>query len=103
MTEPRSGWESVERFLFEGRVQGVGFRYTAREAAEACGVDGWVRNLPDGRVEMVAAGTRTSIECFLQEIRRRMASNIRAAHRSPGTLPPDWQGFRIERQGHSAP
>ncbi len=51
--------------LYAGRVQGVGFRVTVRQLA--CGYDvvGTVRNLPDGRVELIAEGTRSELEAFL--------------------------------------
>ena len=44
------------RFTVSGRVQGVGFRMCTVDVAQGLGLDGWVRNLPDGRVEGVAAG-----------------------------------------------
>ncbi len=50
------------KLLISGRVQGVGFRYWVRERAEALGLDGWVRNLPDGRVEAVFAGPAALVE-----------------------------------------
>lgn len=50
--------------LLRGRVQGVGFRYAARERARRLGLVGWVRNLSDGRVELHAQGESTSIEEF---------------------------------------
>jgi acylphosphatase len=53
----------VARHLFlSGRVQGVGFRWHCRSAASAAGVDGWVRNLPDGRVEVWIEGPPEAVE-----------------------------------------
>jgi acylphosphatase len=51
-----------------GRVHGVGFRYTAESAALELGVRGWVRNLPDGRVEAVCEGTEAVLKKFLEQI-----------------------------------
>ena len=48
-----------------GRVQGVFFRATTRERAEAVGADGWVRNLDDGRVEAVFEGTAEQVETMV--------------------------------------
>ena len=50
------------RVVISGRVQGVGFRWSCRRTAEALGVAGWCRNLPDGRVEAVFEGDRTAVE-----------------------------------------
>lgn len=50
------------RVLISGRVQGVSFRAYARDRARAAGVEGWVRNLPDGRVEAVFEGTRPAVQ-----------------------------------------
>jgi acylphosphatase len=55
--------------LYSGHVQGVGFRYTVKSAAAGFEVTGTVRNLPDGRVELVAEGPREELEAFRRAIR----------------------------------
>jgi acylphosphatase len=60
----------ARRFLISGRVQGVGFRFFAREAAQVENLSGWVRNLPDGRVEVRADGDRESVDRFERRLRR---------------------------------
>jgi acylphosphatase len=55
--------------LYSGRVQGVGFRYTAKTVATGYEVTGTVRNLPDGRVELVAEGSKEELDAFLEGIR----------------------------------
>ena len=50
--------------LYSGRVQGVGFRYTAKTVATGYEVTGTVRNLPDGRVELIAEGSQAELEAF---------------------------------------
>jgi acylphosphatase len=52
-----------------GRVQGVYFRANTRERAQALGLSGWVRNLPDGRVEIVAEGEEERLSQFLSWVR----------------------------------
>lgn len=49
------------RWLISGRVQGVGFRWFVYRTAERLGLRGWARNLPDGRVEVVAAGASDAL------------------------------------------
>jgi acylphosphatase len=55
--------------FYEGKVQGVGFRYCVRQIACGYEVTGWVRNLPDGRVELQACGEKDELESFRQSIR----------------------------------
>ena len=53
------------RLVVDGRVQGVFFRATAAREARRLGLSGWVRNLPDGRVEIVAEGERKALEMLI--------------------------------------
>ncbi|MBI1883037.1 MAG: acylphosphatase [Chlamydiae bacterium] len=55
---------------FSGCVQGVGFRFTTERIAESYPVTGFVRNVSDGRVELVGEGEEKELEAFLQKIRK---------------------------------
>ena len=72
---------------FSGTVQGVGFRFTTRHIASRYQVTGLVRNLRDGRVELVAEGDRTEVERFEEALRDTMRSYISdtAAETAPAT------------------
>jgi acylphosphatase len=54
--------------FYEGRVQGVGFRFTVRQIAKGFDLTGWVRNLPDGRVELQVTGDEDELRAFLDQI-----------------------------------
>ena len=60
----------ARRFLIDGRVQGVGFRYFTHEVASREGVTGWVRNLPDGRVEAYVEGDSQAVTRVEQALRQ---------------------------------
>jgi acylphosphatase len=61
---------------FSGRVQGVGFRYTTARVARGFAVAGYVMNLPDGRVELVAEGEAKELKAFLAAVQDAMGRNI---------------------------
>jgi acylphosphatase len=85
-----------KRVVYSGRVQGVGFRYTAHALAAGFAVAGYVRNLPDGTVEMAAEGAADQVEAFLAAVAERMGDNIRrvTVHDEPSG---GWQGFQVRR------
>ena len=62
--------------VYSGHVQGVGFRYTTQSIARGFEVVGYVRNMPDGRVELVAEGSPDQLDGFLQAITDRMSGHI---------------------------
>lgn len=61
---------------YSGHVQGVGFRATAASIARRYAVSGWVRNLPDRRVELLAEGESNEVLAFLAAVRERMTDHI---------------------------
>ena len=63
--------------IYSGNVQGVGFRYTAHSIARGFEVGGFVRNLPDGCVEMVVEGAPAELDRFLGELAEQMSGLIR--------------------------
>lgn len=82
---------------FSGRVQGVGFRYTTVQVAAGFRVAGYVRNLPDGRVELVAEGAPPELDRFLTAVQQAMSGCIRevAITESPATA--EFRSFTISR------
>jgi acylphosphatase len=84
--------------LYTGRVQGVGFRYQAKSAAAGFEVTGIVRNLPDGRVELIAEGDQTELEEFRQAIRDSgVGPMIRSEEVEWSTATREFRGFEIVR------
>ena len=71
-----SAHSQSRRVLYSGRVQGVGFRYTAHRIAQGLAVTGFVRNLADGRVELVAEGSPPELDRLLAEIASAMSGHI---------------------------
>lgn len=69
---------------FSGRVQGVGFRYSTVDVARRFDVAGYVQNLPDGRVLLVAEGQPEELDAFLEALQRRMAGYIRETQTDRG-------------------
>jgi len=68
--------EKCLHIYFEGRVQGVGFRYTATYLARKHQIKGWVMNLPDGRVELIGQGYSQQLDKFLQELKNEFSGYI---------------------------
>ena len=54
--------------FYEGHVQGVGFRWSVRHVAKGFDVNGWVHNLPDGRVELQVTGEENEVRAFLDRV-----------------------------------
>ncbi len=80
---------------YSGRVQGVGFRYCARQTAEGFAVSGFVLNLSDGRVRLVAEGQSTELNAFLAELSARMGRNIRHAQQQIEAPTGEFSTFEI--------
>ena len=83
------------RIIFYGRVQGVGFRYTAASAARTCRVNGYVRNGPDGTVELLADGRIDDVERLVKGLREKFAGNIERQSAEEILLSEPLDGFEI--------
>ena len=84
------------RVLYEGYVQGVGFRWTTKRIAQGYEVFGWVRNLGDGRVELQVSGEDDEVAAFLRAIREStLGGHIAAEHATEIELASPFKGFRI--------
>jgi len=83
------------RVRYRGRVQGVGFRATARAVAAEHVLSGFVRNEPDGSVLLELQGEPAEVEACLDGLARRMGSRILERDRAPCPERADERGFRI--------
>jgi len=86
------------QIFYSGCVQGVGFRYAAKTVAAGFEVNGVVRNLPDGRVELIAEGVHEELEAFRDAIRNAgLAGFIRDERVNWGNAQNEYHGFEIVR------
>ena len=95
--EPVAEAVEIERWEvhYEGMVQGVGFRYTTRRVALRFPVTGYVRNLPDGRVRMVAEGEPEVLQGLLDAVAAEMGRYIRRTTRNASPATGEFGGFDI--------
>jgi len=82
-------------YIFSGRVQGVGFRYTAVQFARGLALAGTVRNLPDGRVELVLEGAPAAREELVTRLREHFAGLVRNVEQSDGVAAGLPQGIHV--------
>jgi acylphosphatase len=82
--------------FYEGHVQGVGFRFTVRHIAKGFDLTGWVRNLPDGRVELQVTGQEDEVRAFLDQVAEsELHSLIRKQIQNKLKEPVNGRGFEI--------
>ena len=80
---------------YQGHVQGVGFRYTVRRIAAGYAVAGYVQNMADGRVRVVAEGSVRDLDGFFETIRAEMAHYIRDVHSESSLANAEFADFEI--------
>jgi acylphosphatase len=84
-----------ETVYFSGHVQGVGFRYQTLQVAKGFEVSGFVRNLPDGRVQLEAEGAAGEVAAFVAAVQEQLESYIRKTERGAARRPAQFTGFAI--------
>ena len=83
------------RVHFAGHVQGVGFRYSAVSVARRYAVSGYVQNLSDGRVVLVAEGEVPELDRFLADLGETMRASIRETQSESGSPTGEFRGFQV--------
>ena len=87
------------QIFYEGNVQGVGFRWSVKQIAKGYDVRGFVRNLPDGRVELQASGEPDEVRAFVDAIgESELHAHIRKTIETPLNDPPSFSGFVIRHE-----
>jgi acylphosphatase len=97
-TGPAGKTEAQRReVFFSGRVQGVGFRFTTQTLARGFAVTGFVKNLEDGRVQLVVEGQPKEIDKFLAAIRKERAENVEKVDEKSMPATGEFKEFEIRR------
>jgi acylphosphatase len=91
----QAGGRERREVYYQGSVQGVGFRFTAQRLAARFDVAGYVRNLPDGRVQLVAEGERLEIDRFLAAVSGAMGHYVDSVEQTTHPATGDFHGFGI--------
>lgn len=87
--------QTAIRVIYHGRVQGVGFRVTTAHLARGFPIVGWVRNLPDGTVELLAQGPPQGVQDFLTKVATQFEANILQADEFHESQVYDIHGFTV--------
>jgi acylphosphatase len=87
--------QTAKHIIFTGRVQGVGFRFTAYHIANRYKLTGFVRNCTDGTVEMLAQGPADDITACIRDIEKSFPGYIRQADAEEKTYNPEYTDFNI--------
>lgn len=88
----------ARQFLVRGRVQGVGFRWHTADAAIHAGATGWVRNLPDGRVEVLVEGAQEAVRAVEDAVRRGPAgARVTHVQTVPVSVSGTYDSFQVIR------
>ncbi len=97
MPQPAENPRLARRYVVRGRVQGVGFRWFVEREANLLGLAGWVRNNPDGAVEVLAVGGRDQLAGLSQRLHEGpRASRVESVDVSEVQPVPDLNSFLIE-------
>ena len=85
----------AKNVIFSGRVQGVGFRFTVHRIAGRYQLTGWVRNLPDGSVEMLAQGPAGDVDGCISDIQESFSGYVRGTRITEVPADPRYIDFKI--------
>jgi acylphosphatase len=100
MNQPQSSLETVQAHIFiSGVVQGVGYRFSTQDMALLLKLNGWVRNLRDGRVEAVFAGPQPQVEEMIRWCHQGPPAAIVKEVSVQYEPPEGFQGFEVRRSG----
>ncbi|MHC4220799.1 MAG: acylphosphatase [Planctomycetota bacterium] len=85
----------AKHIIFSGRVQGVGFRFTALRVAERFGLTGIVRNLPNGSVEMIVQGWPNDVAACIEDIKESFGVKVKKTQIEDIDINPKYEDFKI--------